>query len=91
MSRHVSAANRRIDALAIALLVAGLAIYAYSWTGMRDVIAGKVVAAPGHRLVEKVDRLRTLGNIGLAVTIGGVAVGIVGMLRHSRRVVEPSS
>jgi hypothetical protein len=92
VSQRVAAAHRRIDALAVALFVAGFALYAYSWAGMRAVIAGRVAADPGHRLVEKVDRLRNIGNLGLIVTLAGVAIGVLALVQHSRRRVgEPSA
>jgi hypothetical protein len=74
-----------MDALAVVILALGLAMYAYSYWGMRQIIAGRVVADPGRLLVEKTDRYRRLGNLGLAVAAGGLVVAVASAVHHSRR------
>ena len=90
MTERVSRAARRMDGLAVLILALGLAMYAYSYWGMRQIIAGRIVADPGHLLVEKADHYRRLGNLGLAVAGGGLVVAIASALRHSRRKIPDS-
>lgn len=74
-----------MDALAIALLIGGLALYAVSYWNMQQVIAGRVQPDPGKSLALKVDAYRRIGNLGFVVAGAGVLIAVVAGIAHRRR------
>jgi hypothetical protein len=74
-----------MDALAIALLIGGLALYAVSYWNMKQVIAGRVRPDPGKSLALKVDAYRRIGNVGFVLAGAGVIVAVVAGMSHRRR------
>jgi hypothetical protein len=74
-----------MDVLAIAFLIGGLALYAFSYWSMRQVIAGRVQPDPGKSLALKVDRYKRVGDVGFAMAGAGVLVAVVAGIGHARR------
>jgi hypothetical protein len=73
-----------MDGLALALVAVGFALYAYSYWGMRQIIAGRIVADPGRLLVEKADHFRHLSTLGVVVAGAGLIVAVISLISHSR-------
>lgn len=70
--------GRVLDAAATLLFVAGAALYARSWLGLRDLDA--YLRASGDAqfaAVARADELSRLGRIGVITMIAAVALGVI--------------
>jgi hypothetical protein len=82
----VSAAERKRDRIALALLAAGAFLYGASYLGMHNMAEVPIVMVPGHMVVTKFTRLWIMSLLGLALLIaGGVAVAWSFAHHHARR------
>ena len=75
--RGVPMIGRILDAVAALLFVAGGALYARSWLGLRN-IEGYVppVGTERYSVIEYADSLARTGRIGIALMAAGLAVGV---------------
>ena len=89
MRAPVHPADRLRDAVALALLVGGIALYAYAFLGMEGLAAGRITAAPGEWATSRWVRYRQLSLAGLGVAAAGVAMAVYSFWRRSRRRDEP--
>ena len=85
MTRAVTRADRARDLGALALVVAGAALYLYATAGMRSLAAGGVQGDLAHPLMAHWDRYWQLSRAGLLVAGIGVGVGIWSFARHALR------
>lgn len=86
MTPAVSAAERKRDRIALALLAAGAFLYGASYLGMHNMAEVPIVTVPGHMVVTKFTRLWIMSLLGLALLIaGGVAVAWSFAHHHARR------
>jgi hypothetical protein len=86
VSRHlsVSPAGRLRDAAAVAMLVAGVALYAWGNTNLRAMAAGRIEREPGRTAVERAEHYERISRGGAGVALLGVGVGVWSYLRHVR-------
>lgn len=82
MTRPVSTAARLTDAVALALLAGGGAVYLWAFAGMRALQEQRITAAPGELLVTRWETYSRAGRWGIAVAAGGIAVGVIAHLMH---------
>lgn len=83
----VSRRDRLVDLAALALVIAGIALYFDGTTRLRQV-STLSYQAPGPRGVSQravADRARYECNAGIGLTLAGGAVGVAGALSHARR------
>ncbi len=66
-------ADRVRDAVAIAVLLVGAALYAYAYGGMHTLAASAIVRVPGHTALERFDRYWQLSRVGLLLMGAGIA------------------
>ncbi len=80
-----SAAARLWDAAALALVAGGAALYLSAHTGMKGILASQVhlatIEAPN---ITRWVHYRTMSNLGLALVVLGVGVGIAAYYRSRR-------
>ncbi|HVE79104.1 MAG TPA: hypothetical protein VNA89_09600 [Gemmatimonadaceae bacterium] len=92
MTRAVSARGRATDALALAVLAGGSAVYLWAFAGMRALQERRITAAPGELLVTRWDLYSRASRWGIALAAGGIAIGVVAHLWHRfRRQVPPEA
>ena len=86
MTERPSAAARRWDAAALALVAGGAALYVAAHAGMRSILASQVhlatIEAPN---ITRWVHYRTMSNIGLALVVAGIGVGITAYYRSRPR------
>ncbi len=85
MTNRPSAAARLWDAAALALVAGGAALYLSAHTGMKGILVSQVhlatVEAPN---ITRWVHYRTMSNLGLALILAGVGVGIAAYYRSQR-------
>ena len=85
MTGKPSAAARAWDAAALALVVAGAAVYARAASGMHGLLAPQArVPVVGSPNVERWVHYRTLSHLGLVLVTGGVLIGVAAFVRSRR-------
>lgn len=76
--RRVPRIGRVLDIVAALLFLAGAALYARSWIGLRDMDAFlRVSGDTQFAAIARADELSRLGRIGVITMIAGVALGVV--------------
>ena len=86
MNRRVSRAERVRDLAAAGLLAAGLALYAYAYSGMRALASGR--GAAERELFGSIARYNqywTVSRAGLIIAAVGLIIGAWSYWRHARR------
>ena len=86
MNRRVSRAERVRDLAAAALLVAGLALYAYAYSGMRALASGR--GAAERELFGSLARFNhywTMSRAGIIIAAVGLVLGAWSYWRHATR------
>ena len=82
MTGRPSAAARLWDAAALALVAGGAALYVAAHAGMNGILASQVhlatIEAPN---ITRWVHYRTMSNLGLALVLAGVGVGIAAYYR----------
>lgn len=87
--RPVPRIGRIMDALSALVFLAGAAVYARSWFGLRDMDAFlRATDRASFAAVERADALSRLGRVGIALMIAGVVIGIVAAIVARRRRAE---
>ncbi len=85
MTNRPSAAARLWDAAALALVAGGAALYLSAHSGMQGILASQVhratIEAPN---ITRWVHYRTMSNLGLALVLAGVGVGIAAYYRSQR-------
>ena len=89
MRAPVTPADRLRDAVALALLVGGAALFFYAYRGLQALAAGQITVAPGELAVSQWARLRGLSLTGIAIAAGGIAMAAYSYWRRARRGPEP--
>ena len=78
--------GRILDAVSALVFLAGAAVYARSWFGLRDMDAFlRAAGSASFAAVERADALSRLGRVGLALMVAGVVIGIVAAIVARRR------
>ena len=72
MTRPVRRADRVRDAVAMAVLLVGAALYAYAYGGMHSLADHAIVRVPGHTALERFDRYWQLSRVGLLLMGAGI-------------------
>jgi hypothetical protein len=81
----VSAAERKRDRIALALLAAGAFLYGASYLGMHNMAEIPIVTVPGHMVIPKFTRLWLMSLLGLALFIAGSVAVAWSFARHHAR------
>jgi cation transporter-like permease len=89
MSDRPSAAARVWDLAALALAAGGGAVYVAAHQGMQGILATQIHATTIEATKEAPNitrwvHYRTMSNIGLALVVAGVAVGVTAFVRSRR-------
>jgi hypothetical protein len=86
----VTRADRSRDAMAMLVLLAGTAIYAYAWFGMRNLATHQLVIPKGVPAMRYFDIYWQLFGIAKLFFIAGAAVLLWSFWSFSRRVDTPA-
>jgi hypothetical protein len=81
--------ERRRDAVALALLVAGALLFLYAYRGMQELAAGHFAVAPGELAVRRWAHFRDLSYAGMALAAIGVGVAVWSYWRRAHPPAEP--
>ena len=85
MRRPLRAGARRWDAAALALVLAGAALYLVAGSGLRAIERAPELRATGEMVnVRRADNYRFISYAGLFLATAGVAVGVYSFLRARR-------
>ena len=85
MRAPVTPADRLRDAVAVALLVAGVALFLYAYRGLEALAAGRISVGPGEWATNQWSHYRGLSFAGLGLVAGGLAVAAYSFWRRARR------
>ncbi len=86
MSRLVNRAERTRDAVAIAVLLAGAALYAYAWMGMHNLAQHLLIIPKGVPAMRYFDTYWQMSRVAIVVLLAGGATLAWSFWRYSRRV-----
>ncbi len=83
----VSRRDRLIDLAALALIIAGIALYADGTSRLRDItrFSYRHPGPPGLSQRKVADYARYECNAGIGLTIAGCAAGVIGAVGHTRQ------
>jgi hypothetical protein len=85
VSRALRAGARRWDAAALALVLAGAALYLGAGSGLRGVERAPELRATGEMVnLRRADNYRFISYAGLFLATAGIAVGVYSFLRARR-------
>lgn len=79
-------ADRTRDVVAVVILLAGVALYAYAWIGMHNLAAQHVVAPKGRPLMSYFDTYWQLFRVARVVLLAGAAMLVWSFWRYSGRI-----
>jgi hypothetical protein len=83
-------ADRTRDAMALLVLLAGFALYGYSWWGMRGLATKQLVIPKGIAAMRYFDTYWQMSRLAILVMIAGSAAIAWSCWSYSRRV-DPSA
>ena len=83
--RTVHATDRAWDLAALALIAAGLGLFAVARGALRSLAAGSYVPRGGTTFVASTDHHVTQSTMAVAMIAAGVLVGIIAAVRHGVR------
>lgn len=85
MSAPATRAERLRDAIALALLVGGAALFFYAFRGMENLAAGRFAVAPGEWAIARWSHYRTLSLAGMGLAVLGIATAVYSYWRRARQ------
>ena len=85
MRAPVTPADRLRDAVALALLVGGIALFVYANRGLETLAAGRISVAPGEWAITQWSRYRGLSFAGLGLVAAGIAMAAYSYWRRAIR------
>lgn len=88
MTRAVTAAERRRDRFALAIVGVGSFLYVAAFLGMRTLAEVPIVADPSHPAVVRFTNLWYLSKAGIGIILVGGAAMAWSFWRHHSRVPE---
>ncbi|MFL5575438.1 MAG: hypothetical protein ACJ79S_05660 [Gemmatimonadaceae bacterium] len=80
--------DRVRDALALAVLVVGVALFFYARHNIQLIAAGHITAVPGQSAVQRADRFDRLSRVGLWTAGAGLVLAIAFSIHQHRRASE---
>ena len=83
--RVVHAADRAWDIAALALLLAGVALFAAARSSLRSIASGCYVPPSGMTFVASADRHVSQSTVALGLIAAGVLIGCIAAARHGWR------
>ena len=83
-------ADRPRDAMSLLLLLAGFALYAYAWWGMRGLATKQLVLPKGIAAMRYFDTYWQMSRVAILVMIAGTIAIIWSCWSYSRRI-DPAS
>jgi hypothetical protein len=86
----VTRADRSRDVLAMVVVLAGAAIYAYAWLGMHNLATKQLVIPTGTPAMFYFDRYWQLFRLARVVLLVGAAIVAWSFWSHFRRKAEPA-
>ena len=89
MRAPVTPADRLRDAVALALLVGGAALFVYAYRGLETLAAGRITVAPGEWALTLWSRYRGLSFAAIGLVAAGVAMAAYSYWRRAVRRDEP--
>jgi hypothetical protein len=82
-------ADRTRDAVAVLVLLAGIGLYAYAWSGMRNLAAKQLVIPKGVAAMRYFDSYWQMSRLAILIMIAGTAAIVWSCWSYSRRA-DPS-
>jgi len=89
VSAGVTAADRRRDSIALAILAAGAFVYLYAFIGMRALTTARLVSIFPHEQELRFNRLWELSRLGLLLGAVGALAMAWSYARYRMRPTEP--
>ena len=86
MSRVVTRADRTRDALSVLLLIAGFALYAYAWWGMRGLATKQLVIPKGIPAMRYFDTYWQMSRLAILVMLAGTAAVLWSAWSYAKRI-----
>jgi hypothetical protein len=86
VSRVVTRSDRTRDALSMLVLLAGFALYAYAWFGMRNLATKQLVIPKGIASMRYFDTYWQMSRLAILLMIAGTAAIAWSWWSYSRRV-----
>lgn len=90
MSRVVNRADRTRDAIALAVLLAGAALYGYAWMGMHNLAQHLLTIPKGVPAMRYFDTYWQMSRVAILVLLAGAATIGWSFWSYSRRVDTPT-
>lgn len=78
-------ADRTRDVMAVLVLIAGFALYAYAWWGMRGLATKQVVIPKGIPAMRYFDTYWQMSRFAILIMIAGTAAIVWSCWSYSRR------
>ena len=79
-------ADRTRDALSVLLLIAGFALYAYAWWGMRGLATKQLVIPKGIPAMRYFDTYWQMSRLAILVMLAGTAAVLWSAWSYAKRI-----
>jgi hypothetical protein len=86
VSRVVTRADRTRDVMAVLVLIAGFALYAYAWWGMRGLATKQLVIPKGIPAMRYFDTYWQMSRFAILIMIAGTAAIVWSCWSYSSRI-----